>query len=59
MKRVLVVDADAERRRYLQDVLEFLEYEVLPVGSVAEGGEHLSGEGRADIALLGPAAKLS
>ena len=55
MKRVLVVDADAERRRYLQDVLEFLEYEALPVASVAEGAEHLSGEGRADIVLLGPA----
>ena len=55
MKRVLVVDADPQRRRYVQDVLEFLEYDVVSSPSVQAGREHLEGEDRADIVLLGPA----
>jgi sigma-54 specific flagellar transcriptional regulator A len=55
MKRVLVVDADTQRCQYLQDVLEFLEYEAVGVPSMAEGRAHLDGESRCDIVLLGPA----
>ena len=55
MKRVLVIDADPQRRRYLQDILDFLEYEAVPALSVRDAGEHLTGEGRVDIVMLGPA----
>jgi sigma-54 specific flagellar transcriptional regulator A len=53
MKRVLVIDADADRRRYLQDVLEFLEYEVVTAPVVEGIGDRLSQEGRPDFVVLG------
>jgi sigma-54 specific flagellar transcriptional regulator A len=54
MKRVLVVDPDEARRHHLQDILEFLEYEVEASPTLAEGAAELSGEGKVDAVVVGP-----
>jgi sigma-54 specific flagellar transcriptional regulator A len=51
---VLVLDPDPQRRRYLQEILEFLEYEVVSAPSAKEATAHLAAGDRADVVVLGP-----